>query len=177
MGQKHWTKRSRETGELWIRRNVESSNRYVGKRAADSRQWSNVIPLHAVIPKMPVIVGSRLGARTRRFLISELAAPRPAETVPLLACWPERRRQFIVESKSIDLLAFPFAMNDYDELVELAQICARNAHAAATEDVAHALWEMATEYQAKAAALGTAPNIGDPPSRVRLARSTNSGGG
>jgi len=50
---------------LWIRRNVESSNRYVGKRAADSTQWPNVIPLRDVIPKMPFIVGIRPEKRSK----------------------------------------------------------------------------------------------------------------
>jgi hypothetical protein len=65
---------------------------------------------------------------------------------------------------------------EYDELVELARLCARNAHFAASDEVAHALWRMAKEYQTKAAALGTAPNIGEPPGRVRLPRSAQSGG-
>lgn len=51
--------------------------------------------------------------------------------------------------------------------MELAYICARNAYAAATDEVARMLWEMAKEYQAKAAALGDAPNIGEPPSKTR----------
>lgn len=68
-------------------------------------------------------------------------------------------------------------MSNYGDLVELALICAGNAHAATTDDVARLLWEMAKEYQAKAAALGDAPNIGEPPSRDRLPRSAESGGG
>jgi hypothetical protein len=55
---------------------------------------------------------------------------------------------------------------DYHELVQLAHLCARNAHAAGTDEVAHTLWEMAMEYQAQAAALGSAPNIGEAPSRM-----------
>jgi hypothetical protein len=58
-------------------------------------------------------------------------------------------------------------MDRYRELVELAHICAGNAHAASTDEVARALWKMAEEYRAKAAALGSAPDIGEPPSRVR----------
>jgi hypothetical protein len=57
-------------------------------------------------------------------------------------------------------------MDRYLELVELAQICARNAHLATSDDVAHALWRMATEYHAQAAALGAEPNIGGPPVRI-----------
>lgn len=52
---------------------------------------------------------------------------------------------------------------EYGELVELAQLCARNAHAATSDDVIQALWRMAKEYRAQAAALGAEPNIGDPP--------------
>ena len=55
----------------------------------------------------------------------------------------------------------------YHELVELAQLCARNAHSAASDDVAHTLWGMAKEYQAKAAEVGSAPNIGEPPIRIK----------
>jgi hypothetical protein len=55
----------------------------------------------------------------------------------------------------------------YQELVELAHVCARNAHSTTSADVAHALWQMAEEYRAKAGALGNAPNIGEPPGRIR----------
>jgi len=68
-------------------------------------------------------------------------------------------------------------MDDYQQLVELAHLCARNAHSTTSAEVAHALWRMAKEYQTKAAALGTAPNIGEPPGRVRVPRSAQSGGG
>jgi hypothetical protein len=44
---------------------------------------------------------------------------------------------------------------------------ARNAHSTTSAEVAHALWQMAEEYRAKAGALGTAPNIGEPPGRIR----------
>jgi hypothetical protein len=56
---------------------------------------------------------------------------------------------------------------DYYELVQLAHLCARNAYLASTVEVAHTLWLMATEYQAQAAALGSAPNIGEPPNRIK----------
>lgn len=68
MGQKHGRHVVERLANLWIRRNVESSNRYVGKRAADSTQRSNVIPLHAVIPKLPVIVGIRPEKRSKAAL-------------------------------------------------------------------------------------------------------------
>lgn len=61
-------------------------------------------------------------------------------------------------------------MGRYVELVELAQICARNAHSAATQQVAEMLWQMAEEYRGKAAALGPAPEIGDPPGKIASAR-------
>jgi hypothetical protein len=67
---------------------------------------------------------------------------------------------------------------EYSELVELAQLCARNADAATSDDVIQALWRMAKEYRAQAAALGAEPNIGDPPSRMgrQPARLRRSGG-
>jgi hypothetical protein len=58
-------------------------------------------------------------------------------------------------------------MNRYHELVELARMCARNAHGAGTEEVASTLWEMAEEYRAQAAALGNEPDIGEQPGRIR----------
>jgi hypothetical protein len=58
-------------------------------------------------------------------------------------------------------------MHKYRDLVELAQMCAHNARSAATEEVARELWQMAEEYQAKAATLGSTPEIGAPPSKRR----------
>jgi hypothetical protein len=55
------------------------------------------------------------------------------------------------------------AMLNYDDLVELARMCARNAHGTTSKDVADELWQMAKEYQAQAAKLGTLPEIGDAP--------------
>ena len=55
----------------------------------------------------------------------------------------------------------------YSELVQLAHLCARNARGAGTDEVAATLWDMAEEYRAKAAELGTEPDIGEPPSRIR----------
>jgi hypothetical protein len=51
--------------------------------------------------------------------------------------------------------------------VELAQLCAGNAHRASTDDAAKTLWQMAEEYRAQAATLGNAPEIGEPPSRIK----------
>jgi hypothetical protein len=45
------------------------------------------------------------------------------------------------------------AMLTYDDLVELARLCARNSRMATTRDVADELWRMAREYQAQAANL------------------------
>ena len=44
---------------------MENSNPYAGKRSADSTQRSNVVPLHDVIPKMPVVVGMRPEKRSK----------------------------------------------------------------------------------------------------------------
>jgi hypothetical protein len=52
-------------------------------------------------------------------------------------------------------------MLTYDELVELARLCARNSRSATSRDVADELWRMAKEYQAQAAKLGGSPALGD----------------
>jgi hypothetical protein len=44
-------------------------------------------------------------------------------------------------------------MLTYDDLVELARLCARNSRIATSRDVADELWRMAREYQAQAANL------------------------
>ena len=49
----------------------------------------------------------------------------------------------------------------YQDLVELARMCARNARITTNRDVADELWRMAKEYQAKAAEMGDYPEIGD----------------
>lgn len=56
-------------------------------------------------------------------------------------------------------------MQEYDELVKLARMCAKNAHSAGTKEVAALLWNMAKEYQEKAAKLdgGKRVDIGEPP--------------
>jgi hypothetical protein len=54
----------------------------------------------------------------------------------------------------------------YDDIVELANICARNARPQLTsKQVAAELWKLATEYQTRAARLsgGKLPDIGPPP--------------
>jgi hypothetical protein len=54
-------------------------------------------------------------------------------------------------------------MLNYDDLVELASLCARNSRIATSRDVADELWRMAKEYQAQAAKLGAFPEIGHEP--------------
>jgi len=61
-------------------------------------------------------------------------------------------------------------MLTYDDLVELARLCARNSRIATSRDVADELWQMAKEYQAQAAKLGTFPEIGDEPMTWNPAR-------
>ena len=53
-------------------------------------------------------------------------------------------------------------MPTYTDLVELAKICARQAHASPNPEVARELRRLAKEYQKKAADLdgGTLPDIG-----------------
>jgi hypothetical protein len=51
----------------------------------------------------------------------------------------------------------------YEDLVELARMCARNARITTTREVADELWRMAKEYQAQAAEMGYSPEIGDEP--------------
>jgi hypothetical protein len=78
---------------------------------------------------------------------------------------PERMRPFGIGIETVPLSDFaglPF-MNRYDELLELAHTCARNARSATSKEGATELWSMASEYRAKAAELGEPPNIGDPP--------------
>jgi len=53
------------------------------------------------------------------------------------------------------------AMLIYEDLVELARMCARNARITTSRDVADELWRMA--YQAQAAEMGDFPEIGDEP--------------
>jgi hypothetical protein len=65
-----------------------------------------------------------------------------------------------------DLGSYTPRMN-YRELVQLAHLCARNAHGAGTDEVTSTLWVMAEEYRAPAAELGNEPDIGEPPSRIR----------
>jgi hypothetical protein len=42
-------------------------------------------------------------------------------------------------------------MMTHDELVELARLCAYNSRITTDREVAYVLWQMANEYQAKAA--------------------------
>jgi hypothetical protein len=61
-------------------------------------------------------------------------------------------------------------MLNYNDLVELAKLCARNAHNTTSREVANELWQMAKEYQAQAGKLGTLPEIGDAPGVWKPAR-------
>ena len=58
-------------------------------------------------------------------------------------------------------------MLTYDELAELAVMCAYNARIATSAAVAMELWSMAEEYQRKAAEFGRTPQLGEPPPLVR----------
>jgi hypothetical protein len=58
----------------------------------------------------------------------------------------------------------------YEELVELAILCARNARMTTSREVAEELWRMAKEYQAEAAQLGDAPEIDECSHHQRLIR-------
>ena len=59
-------------------------------------------------------------------------------------------------------------MPTYEDLVELANICARRA-AQRTRTLAAILWKMAEDYQSKAVKLdsGKSPDIGEPPARLK----------
>jgi hypothetical protein len=61
-------------------------------------------------------------------------------------------------------------MLNYDDLVELARMRARNAHSTTSKDVADELWQMTKEYQVQAAKLGILPEIGDAPAVWKPAR-------
>ena len=56
-------------------------------------------------------------------------------------------------------------MQTYDDMVELARICAKNAQVTSMPRVARQLWKMAQEYQRLAAELdsGKLPDIGPAP--------------
>jgi hypothetical protein len=56
-------------------------------------------------------------------------------------------------------------MPKYEDLTELAKICAQHARIAADRSMATSLWKLAEEYQARAAKLdsGKSPDIGEAP--------------
>jgi hypothetical protein len=56
----------------------------------------------------------------------------------------------------------------YEEMIEVARLCANNARIASTKDAAAVLWRIAREYQEKAAKLDgdKLPDIGMPPRRL-----------
>jgi hypothetical protein len=69
---------------------------------------------------------------------------------------PKRKR-----TKRFSLVGY--MQKTYDELKELAMMCAYNARTTTSTPVAIELWNMAKEYQRKAAQLGELPDIGDTP--------------
>jgi len=55
-------------------------------------------------------------------------------------------------------------MHTYSNLTELAQVCAKQARLTVAKDASAVLWEMALDYQRKAASNdGQLPEIGPPP--------------
>jgi hypothetical protein len=56
-------------------------------------------------------------------------------------------------------------MQTYDDLIELARICARHAQLAPTKEIARELWKMANLYRTRAIALDGEKliDIGQPP--------------
>jgi len=60
-------------------------------------------------------------------------------------------------------------MQTLADFIELAQLCAHNARFTVSREVARTLWQMAMEYQQKAAELdgGKRPDIGSPPASMR----------
>ena len=60
-------------------------------------------------------------------------------------------------------------MESLADLIDMAELCARNARAANSQGAARTLWKMATEYAQRAAKLdnGRMPNIGDPPAILK----------
>jgi hypothetical protein len=62
-------------------------------------------------------------------------------------------------------------MLTYEDLVELAKLCARNSRISTSGEVARELWQMAKEYQAEASKLGDFPEIDEaPPHLAKTAR-------
>ena len=59
-------------------------------------------------------------------------------------------------------------MPTYEDFVELALICARNAHTASSREVSALLWRMAVEHRDKAGKLngGKGPDIREPPAQL-----------
>ena len=60
-------------------------------------------------------------------------------------------------------------MRTYEELVDLAMTCVKQAHITTSKDVAYELWRMAIRYQQQAADLdgGKLPDIGESPTHLR----------
>jgi hypothetical protein len=67
-------------------------------------------------------------------------------------------------------------MLTYEDLVELAKLCARNSRISTSREVARELWQMAKEYQAEAGKLGDVLQIDEVsplPSEDRKRRSAS----
>jgi hypothetical protein len=60
-------------------------------------------------------------------------------------------------------------MQSYEQLVELAKLCANQSRVSFSKETAAELWRMAKEYQAEAAKLNgdKSPEIGKPPRWIR----------
>ena len=54
-------------------------------------------------------------------------------------------------------------MATYEDLAELARICAKNARTSVDQQVAETHWQLAVDFQARAAELGEQPEIGPLP--------------
>ena len=65
--------------------------------------------------------------------------------------------------RSVSCSKMGTAMLTYEDLVELAKLCARNSRISTSREVAKELWQMAKEYQAEAGKLGDVPEIDEAP--------------
>ena len=63
-------------------------------------------------------------------------------------------------------------MRTYQELIDLAMTCVKQAHITTSKDVAYELWRMAIGYQQQAAQLngGKLPDIGEKPIQLGPSR-------
>jgi hypothetical protein len=60
-------------------------------------------------------------------------------------------------------------MQTLTDITELAKVCAAQARLTTSKDAARALWQLATEYQERAAKFdgGRLPDLGDPPALLK----------